>query len=213
MQRFFLFFFLSAITIAAASQQPQFTVRYYNTENGLPSNGIKGLQWDKETGFLWIATEAGIVRYNGLEFKTFSSNDEAHITNERVLFLIKNNQGIIHTADNNGNIFKIQKNRLQFLESKFIFGNAKSNTVSIAVSDKLYKSTGDFDVSGPFSLQFSTVLPVNDSSTFIQNLDGFYFLGTGIKSPVPVRLAVRPVSAFKCGNNIFVTDSLRNTYV
>ncbi|MBK6379384.1 MAG: hypothetical protein IPF72_06405 [Chitinophagaceae bacterium] len=26
-------------------------VQQYTTDNGLPSNGIKGLQWDEKTGF------------------------------------------------------------------------------------------------------------------------------------------------------------------
>ena len=43
---------------------------FYYT-NGLPSNGIKGLQGDDSVGCLWIATEAGVVRYNGISFKTF----------------------------------------------------------------------------------------------------------------------------------------------
>ena len=39
-------------------------VQEFTTENGMPSNGIKGLQWDERTNFLWIATEAGIVRFH-----------------------------------------------------------------------------------------------------------------------------------------------------
>lgn len=49
----------------------QYQVKHFTTENSLPSNGIKGLQWDDSSGFLWIATEAGVVRYNGMSFKTF----------------------------------------------------------------------------------------------------------------------------------------------
>jgi signal transduction histidine kinase len=212
-QRIFLFLFLFSITISATSQQQKFNVRYFNTENGLPSNGIKGLQWDKQTGFLWIATEAGIVRYNGLEFKNFSSNDEPHITNERILFLVRNNSGKIFTADNTGNVFKINKNRLSFLEKKFISGNAKSSIILISFSDRLYKNSGDFETPGSFSMQFNEILPATDSSGFILQFNRLFFLSDKLKSPVPVPLAIRPTTAFMCKGEIFLGDSLNNIYI
>jgi len=43
----------------------QYRVNHFTAENGLPSNGIKGLQFDHATGFLWIATEARL-KSNGL---------------------------------------------------------------------------------------------------------------------------------------------------
>src|SRR5579859_1818044 len=49
-----------------------FSIQHFSTDNGLPSNGIKGLQWDEKTGFLWIATEAGVARYNGADFQVFN---------------------------------------------------------------------------------------------------------------------------------------------
>lgn len=211
-QRIFLFLFLFSITISATSQQQKFNVRYFNTENGLPSNGIKGLQWDKHTGFLWIATEAGIVRYNGLEFKNFSSDDEPHITNERILFLVRNIDGKIFTADNTGNIFQVNKNRLTFLEKKFISGNAKSSIVLISFSDRLYKNSADFEDPGSFSMQFNDILPVNDSSGFIRQSNRLFFLSEQLKSPIPVPLTIHPRMAFMCRGEIFLGDSVNNIF-
>src|SRR5215471_595664 len=101
---FFLIFFELCFS-AFAQNSSAFQIQSFNTENGLPSNGIKGLQWDDQTGFLWIATEAGVVRYNGMDFKIYSKDDDPHITNARILFLTKNNSGKIYTADNLGNVF------------------------------------------------------------------------------------------------------------
>src|SRR5205809_226802 len=47
-----LLFFLWKWSIAPA--QENYRVERFTTDNGLPSNGIKGLQWDETTGFLWI---------------------------------------------------------------------------------------------------------------------------------------------------------------
>jgi hypothetical protein len=205
-------FFLQPLC-GIAQSQGKFQVQQFNTENGLPSNGIKGLQWDEKTGFLWVATEAGIVRFNGQEFKTYSSKDEPHITNERILFLVKNNHGNIYTADNTGNIFRVDKNKLSFLESKHIYGNARSNTIYLPVSERLYKSIDNFDKPVSYSIQFSEILPISDSSGFILHSGNLSFFSDKLKSPIPVSISMRPASSFKCGNEIFFSDQENNIYI
>ncbi|MEN9281073.1 MAG: hypothetical protein RL594_8 [Bacteroidota bacterium] len=47
---------------------------YYSTQNGLPSNVIYDIQQDR-TGFVWIATDQGVSRFDGRNFVNFSSRD------------------------------------------------------------------------------------------------------------------------------------------
>src|SRR3954462_12315521 len=89
---------------AAVAQIPAFQTRNYTTENGLPSNGIKGMEWDEQTGFLWVATEAGIVRFNGIDFKTYTNKNTPFIASERFRLMKRNNKGIIYAADVYDNI-------------------------------------------------------------------------------------------------------------
>src|SRR6185369_11405519 len=142
--RLFLFSFFILLSFLGFAQNSDFHVGYFNTESGLPSNGIKGLQWDDQTGFLWIATEAGIVRYNGMDFKIYSKDDDPQITNARILFLVKNNAGKIYTADASGNLFYVQKNNLKFFEKKILNSDSGNNFISASVSDLLYKTQLDF---------------------------------------------------------------------
>src|ERR1044072_9641263 len=95
---------------AIAQIAATFQIRQYTTENGLPSNGTKGIEWDEETGFLWIATEAGIVRFNGIDFKTYTNKNTPFIGSERFRLMIRNNQGIIYAADEYENIYKVRQN-------------------------------------------------------------------------------------------------------
>ncbi|MDE5877162.1 MAG: response regulator [Muribaculaceae bacterium] len=44
--------------------------RHYTTEEGLPSNCIRDIVQDR-TGFVWFATDGGLVRYDGKRFRTF----------------------------------------------------------------------------------------------------------------------------------------------
>ena len=88
MSRLFLLL-LSAVTAFTGFAQSHGQRIQKFTESTLPSNGIKGLQLDYETGYLWIATEAGIARYNGMDFKVYNREDEPHVTDDRMLFLVK----------------------------------------------------------------------------------------------------------------------------
>ncbi len=52
------------------------TRRFFNlnAENGLPSNHVYGMITDR-LGYLWIATDKGVVRYNGYECKLFDMSN------------------------------------------------------------------------------------------------------------------------------------------
>lgn len=95
---------------AEAQFNNSFLIAQYSTENGLPSNGIKGLELDEKTGFLWIGTEAGVVRFNGIDFKIFSRGNLPEFSSERILFLIRNYRGDIFFSDQNDHLFKINSN-------------------------------------------------------------------------------------------------------
>src|SRR5580704_18351120 len=94
--------------------QQHYLIERFTTENGLPSNGIKGLQWDEQTGFLWIATEAGLTRYNGSDFVTFNRLNTPGFFSERMLFLLKTRDGRFYSSDEAGNLFLILQNKPQY---------------------------------------------------------------------------------------------------
>lgn len=63
-----LFILLLAITAPIKGQQ--FTLQNYTDENGLPQNSVKSITTDN-VGFMWFATESGLVRYDGQNFILF----------------------------------------------------------------------------------------------------------------------------------------------
>lgn len=210
---FLFFFFLLPVTVAGAQTLKGYHIERYGTEDGLPSNGIKGLQWDKKTRFLWIATEAGMVRYNGMSFKTYTNEDNPSITNERILFLVRNNAGKIFTADNMGNIFSVNKNSLDFIKKVPIAGNAASNIVTISVSEALYGGNHSFN-SGPFALQFDKVLPINDTACFIVHTNRLFYFTLSMKTPQLLTTPVQNIiSSFKCSGEVFVIDKNNNCWL
>ncbi len=189
-----------------------YRIQRFNTENGLPSNGIKGLQWDEETGFLWIATEAGIVRYNGMEFKIYGKEDEPQVGNERILFMVKNNAGRIYTADNRGNLFYVEKNKLRFLENRKIDVKPGNNFISLSVSDKLYNSRIDYQEK-VFAPQFNQTFSTNDTAAFVLYLGRLYYYTQTVLAPVHAfKNEMEFDYGFQCGDNIFLVDALKNIF-
>ena len=88
-----------------------------NTENGLPTNAIKGLLFDANTRFLWVATESGIVRYNGYGFQSFGDNENKALLNGRIVIFDKTNTGKIYGKLIDERIFTIKGN-IPVIENK-----------------------------------------------------------------------------------------------
>lgn len=98
------------------------------------------MQWDEENGFLWIATEAGVTRFNGLNFKSFTRENTPFIESERMNLLTLNRAGQILAMDQAENVFAVEKSRLILLKNKP--SDVKPNydyTYTISVSDLLYE--------------------------------------------------------------------------
>lgn len=54
--------------------QRGYSVEHYTAENGLPQNSVKSISADAE-GFIWLATEDGLVRFDGHGFYVFNASN------------------------------------------------------------------------------------------------------------------------------------------
>ena len=166
--------------------QPDYLVERFTTDNGLPSNGIKGLQWDEQTGFLWIATEAGITRYNGVDFVTFSKANTPELFSERMLFLLKSRDGRIYTSDEAGDLFFVMRNRLQSMGRVTI--NTRPSTFQLTgliASGKLFRQSSMQPPAGfGFSFWSESLIPLSDSRIMLTRFDTLYDYRIGYRAPV-----------------------------
>ena len=101
--RVLLFFILTLCVPIARASTIKRTTQIFTTVNGLPDNSINDIQKDHE-GYLWIATNKGLSRFDGKNFVTFSSANckgffEDNSVNEIIIdqnkiYLISNQKGI-----------------------------------------------------------------------------------------------------------------------
>ncbi|HVW61777.1 MAG TPA: ATP-binding protein [Puia sp.] len=205
-----ILFFLGKCFTAPAQEKysGSYRIERFTTDNGLNSNGIKGLQWDETTGFLWIATEAGVTRYDGAHFLTFSKANTPGFTSDRMLFLFKNRGGRIYTADETGNIFFVMQNRLQFLGQVKI--DARPSTfrlIGLVASGKMFRQSSE-QPAPDFGFYFKreTMIPVSETRIILFRKDTVYDYQQGKVDPVPVTTVGNGSKAFSIGGQIFIYD-------
>ena len=97
-------FILFQTTLLA--QIPGFT--QFNINNGLPSNTVYDINQD-EDGFLWIATDYGLSRFDGVHFKNFTISDG--LPDNEILRLFKDTQNRIWLIGFNGKIGYLKKHK------------------------------------------------------------------------------------------------------
>ncbi|MEN9981662.1 MAG: hypothetical protein RL542_1449 [Bacteroidota bacterium] len=91
MKKIVLFVFALCCFVAAPNSYGSATsrrIQIFTTANGLPDNTINDIQKDPE-GFLWIATNKGIARFDGKNFISFSKKNLAHFFEDDVVNEIK----------------------------------------------------------------------------------------------------------------------------
>ena len=81
-----------SLPLLAASGSPSFQLDTWTTASGLPSNTISALRQTKD-GYLWLATDNGLARFDGIRFTVFSKSETPGIAGSRFLALWESSAG------------------------------------------------------------------------------------------------------------------------
>jgi len=216
MQRFLILSFLFLLCSATAFTQTAGNahLQQFTTDNGLPSNGIKGLQWDETTGFLWIATEAGIVRFNGVDFRSYTKENMPTIASERMLFMVRNGTGNIYISDMPGNIFRVEKNKPVLWQKGSADNNPfYANYYLLAVSDSFFRKKSNY-TNTRFSAATDKIISVGDTACLILNAGTIYYQSISMPGPAPLpyeRSSFKTI--FKIGDNYFFINNKKEAFL
>jgi ligand-binding sensor domain-containing protein len=73
--------------------KPSIKFKHLTIEDGLPQNSVQAMLQDS-TGFLWIGTQEGLVRFDGYSLKVFKSEPSNHsLSSNDIISLAEGNQG------------------------------------------------------------------------------------------------------------------------
>lgn len=107
------FFLLAALALLGCREQglwaqQRYHRTHYTAKDGLPQNSIRGLAFD-EHGFLWIATEGGLARFDGQHFQVCGKAQHPDLGNQRFKEVIPLADGSILFVDYRNALFLLEK--------------------------------------------------------------------------------------------------------
>ncbi len=120
-----------------ASQNLKYKAKHITVDDGLPQTSISDIIQDS-SGYIWLATEDGLIRYDGYEFKSFQHElgDSTSIRGSFVQLIAEDKDGNIWAylgwglTDNMGLIDK-----LDIKTEKFIAADSLDNAVPANILD------------------------------------------------------------------------------
>lgn len=92
------------------AQYKKYFLQHFTQINGLPQNSVNQLYFDGNN-YLWIATEAGLSRFDGVRFYNFNSVNTSIIRNERFRWILPtSDRKKIIASDAQGSLYEIKNN-------------------------------------------------------------------------------------------------------
>ena len=105
-----LLFLLILSCIGYSSYAQKHYTQNYNINNGLPGNYIRDLYKDSQS-FLWIGTQSGLTRFDGSNFKNYSS--QTGLLGNNIQSICEGKNGDIWVAISNQGINRINGDRIE----------------------------------------------------------------------------------------------------
>jgi Two component regulator propeller len=141
-------FALPVFGLDPAKKLDQYPHRIWTIQDGLPTDGFHSILQTRD-GYLWIGTEGGVVRFDGVKFQVFDKTSR-HLPGNYVSCLLEDSKGTlwIGTA---GGLARYQAGRFQTmgkeagLDGAYIYGLAEDTegAIWITADYKLYRYAGN----------------------------------------------------------------------
>jgi len=157
-----------------------YVMEIWDNSNGLPQNAVFALEKDK-TGFVWLATEEGLVRLDGNFTKVFDKENYPEMLEQTYYSFFKSNSGIWAAADNS--IAHLEKTITkvidcsQITENNWIRGIFEIETGELAIGTQIGKIY-IWNNNGFKALEFWNPEPLLEIQSFFKLENGNLLVGT-----------------------------------
>lgn len=162
-----LLFIVSAINIHAAALHLNFD--HYQISNGLPSNKVLDLTFD-DRGFLWIATDGGLSRFDGAVFRDFNVRQYPSLFNNTAIQVCPAENGDILASGYRGFLQRYDSDADSFIT---IVPKKFAETIGFLDRDTQTRCFYLHIITGSYTFQlngeFSSCQPLNKICKYIKN--------------------------------------------
>ena len=160
-----LFYIIICATTLNAQSVKDFNIYNFTNDNGLPQNSVKAVVLDRDS-YIWIATESGLVRYDGRNFKVFSRNNLHALYSSRISYVGLMQDRRVYFIDDNNNIY-VQNNNGQFTCL-----NKKANKdLLVNINSGLYEPAANLGIAGYNYLNSQLIGNWTNNILFLQTCD------------------------------------------
>ena len=120
-----------AVALDPGRPLSQFTHEMWSTENGLPQNTVHAITQTRD-GFIWIATEEGLARFDGFSFTVFDKQNTPQFKSNDVRAIAEDRHGILWIGTVDG-LVQVQNGRFKAFE---IPGGSAGNRIASIYEDR-----------------------------------------------------------------------------
>jgi signal transduction histidine kinase/ligand-binding sensor domain-containing protein len=110
---FTLLLFCLCLAVAAEEPKPpDYFLRSWNTENGLPDNAVTAVV-QAHDGYLWLGTYGGLVQFDGVRFTVFNSANAPALQSDRVTSLYEDAQENLWIGHERGDLTRYRDGKFE----------------------------------------------------------------------------------------------------
>lgn len=131
---------LPASAIELDRLNSQFTLRSWDSQTGLPSDSV----WDvhvADDGYLWVATEGGLVRFDGFQFEVFNSLTHDAFAVDDVRRIAAAPDGSLWVSTYGGGVVHVAGNTLRRYDVQDGIDNPVTYSVAVAADGSVWAAT------------------------------------------------------------------------
>lgn len=172
----------------SAIAQERYNVSQYNTDNGLPQNSVKDIVFD-EWGYCWLATEMGMVRYDGQRFVTYGTSELPGLKSSRVEGLTSDARGTLYARLYGGQVIKVAVSGKHAAPAPVLLPpwSVHVGLQGVAVDDQemCRKLAHFYNHLGPKLFLFSS--SISNNEIYLRNEESLLYLSANLKAPSKIR--------------------------
>src|SRR5437868_12623019 len=103
-------FFLFLLTARAATNSPsipQYIAHSWDNDDGLPQNSVQAIVQTRD-GYLWIGTQMGLARFDGVHFTIFDTNNVPELKGKSISTLVESRDGSLWIGTYDGALTRLK---------------------------------------------------------------------------------------------------------
>jgi ligand-binding sensor domain-containing protein/signal transduction histidine kinase len=97
----------TALALDPTKTITQYTHDVWQTENGLPQSTIRAIAQTRD-GYIWLGTEEGLVRFDGVKFTVFDKGNTKGLTNNYAWAITEDHQGSLWIGTGGGGLLRLR---------------------------------------------------------------------------------------------------------